>query len=204
MGEINRYPTQPPDLGQSVLEVLRGPLYQKAREAIIHYETIERERATSAIIELRDALDHMWHAAQSNDPAEIHTRIQAMVDHLRRAAVEPAQEMVESRLHRIFHNLQRYQLRRLIYGGLPSRERVDEELEEVERLLELGRNQKARVEHLDTTLDYFERAHVAATNLNTKLEGRRVNAAVRIGVYLFPVAVGIAGLVLAVLALAAD
>ncbi len=200
MGEANSEPTPPPDLGAKVLDVLRGPLYQKAREAIIHYETIERERATSAIIELRDALDHMWHAAQSDDSAEVNARIEAMTDHLRRAAVEPAQEMVESRLHRIFHNLQRYQLRRLIYGGLPHRDDVDEELKEVERLLELGRNHKAMIEHLDNTLEYFEQAHVAATNLSTKLEGRNLNALVRVGIYLFPVAVGVTGLIVAILA----
>lgn len=103
-----------------MVELLRGPLYRQAREAIIRYETTEQERATTAILELRDALDHLMVAAQSDEVAEVQRRADAAEEHLRRAAVEPAQDMVESRLHKLTSSVRLYWCKRLFFVGLPE------------------------------------------------------------------------------------
>ncbi len=76
--------------GELLLNVLSGPLYGEARSAIIRYETLEGERATEAIIEFRDALDHIWHAAQAGTDEEAAKHLGTVAEHLRKAAVEPA------------------------------------------------------------------------------------------------------------------
>lgn len=194
-------PTNPPnnyDLGAHILAVLSGPLYDSAKTAILRYETIERERSTSAITELRDALDHMCRAAQASDPVDAKSLVETASEHLRRAAVEPAQDMVESRLADIYLSLRLYEIRRLVYPGLPPRDEVNREVREIQRRLENGRLGKAQIDTFQLALEDFYQAHIDATNLHLKLVGHPIRAPLRLAIWLSPVIVSIIGIALTI------
>lgn len=107
-----------------ILKFLRGDYYTTARDSIRHYEVLERERATSALVDVRDALDHLVQAARATNDAELQRRIGKAEDHLRRAAVESAQYAIESRVQAIRKSMKwlafPYDLKRIVLNGLPT------------------------------------------------------------------------------------
>ncbi len=118
-----------------IVALLRGRLYDRAREAIIVYETIELERAESAWLELRDFLEHLRLAATANNDTEVDKQLAIAEEHLRRATVDPAQDMVEARVERIRrHALRFYGIKRVLYYALPTRWKVESSLREIQQL----------------------------------------------------------------------
>ncbi len=182
----------PPDLAAPIIELLRGPTYRLARDAIIHFETTEGIRALSNITELRDALDHLYFAAQATDPAEVTQHVHDAADHLRRAAVEPAEKMVANRLYQIERSASKYELKRLLYGTMPEKHEIIAGQREIADLLVKGRELKGDINQLANALQCFYDAHLKALNLHKSLQLPLLRAVLRVGIYLFPIAVAVA------------
>jgi hypothetical protein len=180
-----------PDLAKPIIDLLRGPTYRLARDAIIHFETTEGIRALSNITELRDALDHLYFAAQAAGPADVAAHVHDAADHLRRAAVEPAEKMVANRLFQIEKASSQYELKRLLYGSMPEKHTIVDGRREIAELLVKGRELKGDINQLSDALQCFYDAHVMAMNLHKSLELPLLRAMLRVTIYLLPLLVSI-------------
>jgi len=192
--EVAAFPKLSDDeLGRRIVQILRSPVYETAREAMIAYETAEGERASSAILEMRDALDHLIVGARSGDSG----KLKEAEEHLRRAAVEPAQDMVESRLARITSSLRLYSIRRVLFPGLPNHENVDQRLSEIKRHLKIGRELKAKAGSAVSAVEHFVKAHAEAVSLDEALHRAPLAWWLRLGLgWGVPVGLAIVGIVL--------
>jgi len=176
-----------PELAKPIIDLLRGPTYRLARDAIIHFEATEGIRALSNITELRDALDHLYFAAQATDPTEVATHVHDAADHLRRAAVEPAEKMVANRLYQIERAASKYELKRLLYGTMPEKHTIVDGRREIAELLVKGRELKGDINQLGDALKCFYDAHIKAMNLHKSLELPLLRAVLRVTIYLLPI-----------------
>ena len=176
---------QSPDYSVKIVDLLRGPLYDRAREAIIAYETLELERAESAWLELRDVLEHLRLAARATDENEVDRELGIAQEHLRRAAAEPAQDMVEARVERIERrSLRWHSVKRFLYS-LPTRQTIETDLREIQHHWRIGREEKSRPASFESALDHFTEAHRLALNLHFRLQpsGRRAWVTVAIALF---------------------
>ena len=160
-------------LSVSLRQFFTGQLYELARRAIIRYETLEFEGAQAHWIEMRDAVEHVRQALLSDAAAEQRKRFDLADEHLRRAAAEATQEMVEARIERVRRLLRYYWLRRTIYPALPSQRDVTQTLADISHYLDLGRERKANEETFDQAITDLGEAHRLTTNLFNALQSHR-------------------------------
>lgn len=166
-------------------------MYLEARDSIIHFEVVEGERMTDQIIEVRDAFDHIARAVRSDSEDDWRDAVAQVRDHLRRAAVEPAQFAVEARLAAIGRALRFYELRRIVLTELPSRRTVEREVRAIKHKLAAARTDKAKIEEVSSTVAVFREAHVEAANLHDQVTAGAIQLWVRLGLYsLIPIALG--------------
>ena len=151
---------------QLIVDFFTGRLYELARNAIIRYEAIAFEGADAHWIELRDAVEHVRQALLTEDLGERQARMGSAAEHLRRAGVEPTQELVEYKVERILKATKWYWVKRLLYRNLPSERSIYESLTQISHYLEGGRAHKADEESYSLALQDLAEAHRLGDNLD--------------------------------------
>ena len=171
------------ELGLAIIEILRHPLYQTAREAIITVEVLEREAFPSALAELRDVLDHLILACKPNiTESEHQMQVGSAWEHLRRAAVEPLELATESQLVDLLDARNRYWVVTLLFPGLPTIGYVDQEISQIRDLLIKGRQAKGSLKTAEESITYFSQALGAAVRLRSSMRPSRWHVLTRFGV----------------------
>lgn len=84
------------------LQILSEQYITYVKEAIIWLEVYTKEKSKRSIYELRDALDHIALALEPDvDDEQAHKYLNAAEEHLRRAAVEPAEWLALEELEKL-------------------------------------------------------------------------------------------------------
>lgn len=140
--------------------------YPIAKDSVLFYETEEGERATSAIVELRDVLDHFHLASSCGDSARAERLLGDVLDHLRTVAVEPIEHAAEDRLARYVKRA----VRTLTRIPPPPMQRLRVHEAEVKRLIREGRKLKPDIETAQEAVGRFKQAHQKVGDLEKLLE----------------------------------
>ncbi len=154
--------------------------YAIARESILFYETEEGRKATEAITEVRDALDHFYLATTMESEDEARHLLRLAEDHLRSAAVEPLERAIEERLHRAMQVRDQWMgKRRLVvyFLGLqpPPVAEVTEAESRVKGHLRTARELKGNGGTADQAVAQFKEAYRAAQRLEQLFQPHEVN-----------------------------
>jgi tetratricopeptide (TPR) repeat protein len=147
------------DLLQELADILRK-IYPFARESAIEFEVSMRKHHFGATTDLRDALDHiaMFFKEESSreDKREHLTNVK---EHLRRAAVEPQQYMVEKKILELEGRLKvlKYGWLLLVRSSI-SIEEAENALKMAIEYLEKGRSLKGH-ENFEEAISCFKQAN---------------------------------------------
>lgn len=174
-------------------------MYPVAKANIAFYETHELKKATAAITDLRDVLDHLAIATKlaydnprkgSLDPL-IADNLVSAEEHLRRAAVEPLQLAVEDKMAGLISRLEYSLFDRLLLLEPVNAERVTAALTDASKKLAEARSTKGNSESLTDASALLREAYdsllAVERNLPRVSAIERRRRAVVLGVALFAV-----------------
>lgn len=147
------------DLLQELAEILRK-IYPLARESTIEFEVSMRKHHFGATTDLRDALDHIaMFFREESSRKDKQEHLINVKEHLRRAAVEPAQYMVEKKIMELEEKMAVLKYGRfLLVKSDISTEEADNALKMAIEYLEKGRSCKGH-ESFEEAINCFKQAN---------------------------------------------
>jgi hypothetical protein len=134
-----------PEVINRTLQIFSEQYVDYVKEAIIWLEVYTGEKSKRSIYELRDALDHIALALEpSIDDEQANTFLNAAEEHLRRAAVEPAEWLALEELKKLLKIRGKgFWWWRLLFLKPPNSKEFDEKIFQGKELIVEGRKYKA-------------------------------------------------------------
>jgi hypothetical protein len=147
------------------LQILNEQYVAYVKEAILWLEVYTKEKSKRSIYELRDVLDHMALALEPDiDDEQAHKFLNAAEEHLRRAAVEPAEWIALEELQKLIKIRGRgFWWWRFLFLKPPNSKEFDEVLFQGKALVVEGRKFKAI--SIGKSYDSFKEAYRIFSNL---------------------------------------
>ena len=144
-------------------------LYPHAKEAILFFETHEGKMAPEAIIEFRDALDHLMMAfSHAGDEHRAQSEITSAFEHLRRASIEPFEWAVENKVAVIWKRYRWTMWGRILMVAPPERKSYYGKLAEIKNEILAGRKSK-NAQQWKEGIEHFIKAYTLAAEVEEVL-----------------------------------
>jgi len=164
-------------ISESLFDLLTS-VYPLAKRSLIEVETRERIKALGAFTDLRDIFDHFYLALKyasdgSSDEDEmdklIRDNISSAYEHLRRAAIEPLETLLEDLLSKIIERARYNCLLYPIKLSSISNKEVMSALSKAQTELASIRKAKGQINQLSPTLEKLEEQYTILTEIERKL-----------------------------------
>lgn len=159
-----------PEVINRTLQILTEQYVAYVKGAIIWLEVYTREKSKRSIYELRDALDHIALALEPDiNDEDAHKFLNAAEEHLRRAAVEPAEWLALEELQKLLKiRVKGFWWWQLLFLKPPNSKEFDEKIFQGKDLIVEGRKFKSI--SLKESYDNFKKAFHVFSDLSSDIQ----------------------------------